>query len=145
MNNTSHSKNQLLDIILPSAPPETVDYTSITIIAISLGLVAILGLLQLYSSNFKYRIHISRLRKELQTSRITPQQAAYQLANILKSAHKINDIKNMAVNNAKERNKRWQIFLHKLSNYRYSNHKTESGDIFQLMDDAKYWLKRRPL
>jgi len=141
MNNINHSKNQLLDIVMPPAPPEAVSYTSITVISISIGLIVILGLLQLYKSNFKYRIRISRLQKELQASLITPQQAAYQLANILKSAHKTNDLKNIDAGNTKEKT----AFLTQLSNYRYSSHKIELSDILNLMDDAKHWLKRRPL
>ena len=142
MDATNTTTSQLLDIIGPATPPESINYSSILIIAIAISVAVIVILFKLHRSGFKYRILISLLGKKLNSSNITPKQAAYKLAEILQSAHNTNRLSLINIGITETQKQNWQTFLTQLSDYRYAAHEVKQPDMLRLINHAKTWTVR---
>jgi len=129
-------KNRLLDIELPTAPAEAIDYTSIALIVISALIILLVPVLIFRSQGFKQKRMLSHLKEELSSSVITPREASYQLANIIKTAHKTSQLKT-----SQDTPLAWNDFVCRLSESRYQSVKNTNKEILNLIDDARHWLK----
>ena len=139
MDATNTTTSQLLDIIGPATPPESINYSSMLIITVAMSVVVMVILFKLHRSGFKYKILISLLGRKLNSSNITPKQAAYKLAAILQSAHNSNRLSTIDVGISETQKQNWQAFLTQLSNYRYAAHEVEQPDMLRLINHAKAW------
>lgn len=142
MDATNTTASQLLDIIGPSTPPESINYGSILIIAVAISVTVIMILFKLHRSGFKYKVLMSLLGRELTSSNVTPKQAAYKLAGILQSAHNTHRLATIDIGITETQKKNWQTFLTQLSDYRYAAHEVEQPDMLRLINHAKAWTVR---
>ncbi|MCK4744270.1 MAG: hypothetical protein KAT25_10655 [Sulfuriflexus sp.] len=139
MDATNTTTNQLLDIIGPVIPPESINYSSVFIAAATISLAVVVVLFKLHRSGFKYKILILLLGKRLKSSNITPKQAAYKLAEILNAAHNTNRLSIIKVDTTETQNQDWQKFITQLSNYRYTLHEVGQPEMLELIAHAKSW------
>ena len=139
MDATNTSTSQLLDIIGPAIPPESINYSSMLIVAVAISVAIMVILFKLHRSGFKYKILISLLGRKLDSSNITPKQAAYKLAAILQSAHNSNRLSTINAGITETQKQNWQTFLTQLSDYRYAAHEVEQPDMLRLINHAKAW------
>ncbi len=128
--------SHLLDIEPPNSPPEGVDYSSILMISISALLLLALLIMFLRSENYKNKRALLKLRENLISSLVTPKEAAYKLAEIIKSAHKT---KKLTASDKYPQG--WNIFINRLSTNRYEAGERDKQEIIKLIDDANSWLK----
>jgi len=139
---TKETKTQLIDIVLPAPPPEVFDYTSLLATMLALSIVIIYLVYKARQSGLKYKVLILFLKNKVIAAEITPQQAAYDLAQILKSAHKTNHLATIEKNMSRSQKKKWHPFLMELSTFRYSAHEIKSQDILSLLNKALLWTAR---
>ena len=139
MDATNTTTSQLLDIIGPATPPESINYSSMLIIAVAISFAIMVILFKLHRSGFKYKILISLLGRKLDSSNITPKQAAYKLASILQAAHNSNRLSAINVGITETQKQDWQTFLTQLSDYRYAAHEVKQPDMLKLINHAKTW------
>ena len=142
MNTQSDSKIQLIDIVLPPPPPEMIDHSLILILVLGFSFVATYLIYKAYRSGMKYKVLIFLLKNKLNTSKITPRQAAYDLADILQAAHNTNHLATINRSMTNSQKVKWLTFSTTLSEFRYSDHKISSRDILMLLDDAVLWTAR---
>lgn len=141
MNSIDTQTSKLLDIIGPSVPVESINYSSLFITTVII-LATITLLFKLYRSGFKYKILIFLLKRELKSSNITSKQAAYKLANILQSAHDTNRLSIINIGISELQKQNWQEFITQLSDYRYDIHEIDKLSMLNLIDRAKSWTTR---
>ena len=139
MDATNTTTSQLLDIIGPATPPESINYSSMLIVAVAISFAIVVILFKLHRSGFKYKILISLLGRKLSSSNVTPKQAAYKLAAILQSAHNTNRLSAINVGITETQKQNWQTFVTQLSDYRYASHEVEQPDMLRLINHAKAW------
>jgi len=142
MNTTKETTTQLIDIVLPAPPPEVFDYTSLLAAMLVLSIVIIYLIYKAQQAGLKYKILILFLKNKVIASEITPKQAAYDLAKILKSAHKTNNLETIEKSMSHSQKKEWHPFLMELSTFRYSARKIKSQDILLLLNKAALWTSR---
>lgn len=142
MDATNTTTSQLLDIIGPTTPPESINYSSMLIVAVAISFAIMAILFKLHRSGFKYKILISLLGRKLNSSNITPKQAAYMLAEILQSAHNSSRLSTINVGITETQKQNWQTFVTQLSDYRYADHEVKQPDMLKLINHAKAWTVR---
>jgi len=142
MDTTNTTTSQLLDIIGPATPPDSINYGTMLIIAVAISVTVILVLFKLHRSGFKYKILISLLGRRLISSNVSPKHAAYKLAAILQSAHNTNRLSTIDIGITETQKGNWQLFLTQLSDYRYAAHEVEQTDMLRLISHAKTWTAR---
>jgi len=129
-------QNRLLDIELPATPPEAVDYATIAlavIFALSI-LTIVIGFFR--SQQFLNKRLLAQLKKKLSVSMISPRDASYELAKILKSAQKTSRL----IPNRNPSNQ-WNAFIAQLSDLRYKESDCDKTAVLKLINDAQSWLK----
>jgi len=129
-------KTRLLDVELPTAPPDAIDYTGIALIIITVILVIVTVVFVLRSHQFRNKRLLTRLEHKLNSSLLTPREASYQLAEILKSAQQTRRL-TISDNTSPE----WKQFCLQLSESRYQQNESNKQQIIKLIGDARYWLK----
>jgi len=139
---TKETKTQLVDIVLPAPPPEVFDYTSLLVAILALSIVIIYLIYKARQSGLKYKLLIFFLKNKVIAAEITPQQAAYDLAKILKSAHKTNHLATIEKSMSQSQKKEWHPFFMELSTFRYSAREIKSQDILLLLNKAVLWTAR---
>ena len=127
---------RLLDVELPVAPPEAIDYTSVALIIIGAFLIVAWAALTFRSHQFKSRRSLSRLEKDLNSSLLTPREASYQLSEIVKSARRT---RHLSISDSTS--PEWRQFVSQLSESRYKKNESHKKQIITLISDARYWLK----
>lgn len=129
-------KNRLLDIEMPSAPPEAIDYTSTIITLISISVLVTLTLIHFYSPAARNKRTLSTLSDKLSSSLINPRHAAYAVADILKSAHNTTRL-----TTSQQYPQELNDFISRLSRFRYQASHNDKDEIIMLIKHAKRWLK----
>jgi len=139
---TNEPQSQLIDIVLPGPPPIVFDYSQVLapILALSIIIIYIIYIAQ--RSGLKYKVLIILLKNNVIASKITPQQAAYDLAEILQSAHNTNHLTTISKDMTRSQKDEWRPFLITLSEFRYSGHEVKSQDIILLLKKAASWTAR---
>jgi len=135
-------ENQLVDIILPPAPPVALDYNSLLVAAIIFSLIGIIITYRAYQSGLKYKILIVLLKNKLSSSVITPRQAAYKLAKILQTAHNTNHLATITTSITSTQQNEWLNFIKKLSDYRYGEQDISQTEVMTLLTEAISWTPR---
>jgi len=138
MKSPDNIKNRLLDIELPSAPPESIDIISISLVIIFIIITVAIGLFVLQKTGYKYKRALSILKKELLLSQVSGKLAAYRLAEILKSAHKTNYLSADTISSHRSS---WPDFIVRLSRLRYSPDEINSTEVIELIDEARSWTR----
>ena len=136
MKSLDNIKNRLLDIELPSAPPESIDSISISLVIVFVLITVAIVAFILQKTGYKYKRALSLLKKELLLSQVSEKIAAYRLAEILKSAHKT---KYLSADTVSSRHTSWPDFIVRLSRLRYSPDEINLTEVIKLIDEARSW------
>ena len=129
-------QSRLLDIELPNPPPDVIDYTSPLVITISGLLLTALLISIFFSKKFKQKRLLTKLKENLSSSLVTPKDATYILAEIIRSSHQT---KRLIASDKYPQE--WNDFVSRLSDGRYEAGEKGKQEIIKLIDDASSWLK----
>jgi len=129
-------KDRLLDIELPVPPPEAFDYTPTIFSAIAITIVIACVIFVRRSLTFRNKRLLRALNNNLTSSHITPKQAMYTLAGILRTSHKTKYLRA-----DKSHPKEWDDFVTELSTFRYQAIEGEKDNALKLINQASRWLK----
>ena len=153
MNDSTKPLQGIIDITPPSAPWQYILEANAFSIAIAgLLTISILTLTlfilwrHFFSSKGKARQKIGKLKKHYRLRHISGKHVAFQLAQILRDALKLNQLspRTALPSPLRHKAKRWLEFNEALSQMRYANQAETQPTITFLIDEAYFWLRHWP-
>ena len=148
MEEAADFSTQLADIVSPAMPMVAV-YGSMWLFLLSMGVLALLlwGTWRWRRSALTQAMRrLKHLRAAYLAQTLSPRDAAYWLALVVKQRMRINHLAAVIAlpDGLVNEKSRWERFAHRIHEARYAPHLSGEQEIHWLITEAKYWIKRWP-